>query len=90
MEHHVTLVPEKDRPMFSPAIVVTLKDGRKHTGEYPYERMEWNFDELVAQLQACLPGYPAGKPGFDALVALTRDLQTLPSVAGIIAATAAA
>ena len=87
MEQHVTLVPEKDRPMFSPAIVVTLKDGRKHVGEYPYQRMEWNFDQLLVQLQDCLPGYPAGQPGFDALAALARHLDTLPSVQSIIAAT---
>jgi hypothetical protein len=88
MDRHVTLVPEKDRPMFSPAIVVTMKDGRTHTGEYPYQRMEWNFDQLVAGLQECLPGYPAGKTGFDALVDLTRHLDALPSMEGIIAATA--
>jgi 2-methylcitrate dehydratase PrpD len=88
MDRHVTLVPEKDRPMFSPAIVVTMQDGRKHAGEYPYQRMEWNFDQLVAGLQECLPGYPAGKTGFDALVELTRRLDTLPSMEGIIAATA--
>ncbi len=87
MEQHITLVPEKDRPMFSPVIVVTMKDGRKHRGEYPYQRMEWNFDQLVVQLQDCLPGYPAGKAGIDALVALARDLNGLPSVAAIIAAT---
>ena len=74
-------------PMFSPVIVVTMKDGRKHTGEYPYRWMEWNFDQLVVQLQDCLPGYPAGKAGFEALVALARDLHGLPSVAAIIGAT---
>ena len=89
MEQHVTLVPEKDRPMFSPSIVVTMKDGRKHVGEYPYQRMEWNFEQLVAQMQDCLPGYPSGKAGFDALVSLACDLQDLPSVASIIKATTA-
>ena len=88
MEQHTTLVPEKDRAMFSPAIVVTMKDGGEHRGEYPYQRMEWNFDQLVVQLQDCLPGYPAGKPGFDTLASLARELHTLPSVTGIIAATA--
>ena len=87
MRQHITLVPEKDRPMFSPAIMVSMKDGRTHAGEYPYQRMEWNFDQLVVQLQDCLPGYPAGKSGFDALVALARDLDGLPSMAAIIAAT---
>jgi 2-methylcitrate dehydratase PrpD len=87
MDQHITLVPEKDRPMFSPAIVVTMKDGMRHAGEYPYGRMEWDFNELVDNLQACLPGYPGGKPAFDKLVELSRSLETLTSVQQIIAAT---
>jgi len=87
MERHITLVPEKDRPMFSPAIVVTMQDGTRHRGEYPYDRMAWDFDTLVENLQACLPGYPGGKPAFDRLVELARALDTLASVQPIIAAT---
>jgi 2-methylcitrate dehydratase PrpD len=87
MDQHITLVPEKDRPMFSPAIVVTMKDGTRHAGEYPYGRMEWDFNQLVENLQACLPGYPGGKPAFDKLVELSRSLDTLTSAQQIIAAT---
>ena len=80
MHQHVRLVPEKQRAMFSPAIVVTMRDGTTHSGEYPYQRMEWNFDALVDQLQACLPGFPTGPSGFAALVALTRGLDSLATV----------
>ena len=79
MDKHVTLVPEKNRPMFSPAIVIAMKDGTKHAGEYPYSRMEWDFDELTRNLVECLPGYPAGTAGFDSLVTVCRNLELLPS-----------
>lgn len=87
MTHHVTLVQEKDRPMFSPGIVVKMKDGRTYAGEYPYARMEWNLDQLVERLQDCLPGYPLGKSGFDALMETVRGADRLPSVDRIIQVT---
>ena len=86
MRERVRMVPEQDRAMFSPAITVTMRDGTRHAGEYPYARMEWNFDQLAHELQACLPGFPMGRAGFDALVALTRRLDTLPSTEPIFAA----
>jgi len=80
MRKHVDLVQEKDRGMFSPGAIITLKDGRKLSGEYPYKRMEWNFDELVGQLQRCLPRYPGGKAGLDSLVSTCRSADGLGSV----------
>src|SRR5205823_7104561 len=87
MREHVTLVPEKERAMFSPGISLTLKDGRTLSGEYPYERMEWNLAQLVDRLQECLPGYPLGKEGFDRLAETASALDRLDSVAPILAVT---
>jgi 2-methylcitrate dehydratase PrpD len=87
MTTKVTLVQEKDRPMFSPAISVAMQDGTVHTGEYPYERMAWNFDQLVQRLQECLPGYPLGKDGFDALEQVVRGAGQLEDVKPILSAT---
>ncbi len=80
MMKHVNLVPEKERAMFSPGAIITMKDGAKHVGEYPYQRMEWTFDQLAVQLQRCLPGYGLGKAGLDSLVATTQATDQLPSV----------
>jgi hypothetical protein len=80
MKKHVNLVQEKDRPMFSPGVVITMKDGARYVGEYPYERMAWNLDQLVVQLQRCLPRYPLGKPGLDRLVETVRDAHQLASM----------
>jgi len=87
MNSRVTLVQEKERPMFSPYIEVTMKDGTTYSGDYPYERMEWNFDRLVERLHDCLPGYPLGTSRFDALVDTVRRMDEFDSVAPLIQAT---
>jgi 2-methylcitrate dehydratase PrpD len=87
MHSRVRLVQEKDRAMFSPRIVVKMKDGATYAGEYPYERMAWNFDQLVGRLQDCLPGYSLGKSGFDALVETMRGAERLTSVDPILQVT---
>ena len=87
MNSRVRLVQEKDRAMFSPRIVVKMKDGTTYAGEYPYERMAWNFDQLVGRLQDCLPGYALGKSGFDALVETMRGADRLTSVDRILQVT---
>jgi len=87
MKKHVNLVPEKSRSMFSPGVVITLQDGTRYTGEYPYERMAWNLDQLTVQLQRCLPRYPLGKPGLDLLVRTVRDAHQLESMERIYKAT---
>jgi 2-methylcitrate dehydratase PrpD len=87
MHNKVTLVQEKDRAMFSPGITVTTKDGRTISGEYPYERMEWNLAQLVQRLQECLPGYPLGKAGFDRLVETVTSADRLESVAPVLSVT---
>lgn len=79
----VKLVPQKERPMFSPAITVILKNGAQHEGDYPYARMSWDFNQLESQLHACLSGFPSGKAGFDALVNVVRQVDSLPSMQAI-------
>ena len=80
MNAHVTLVQEKDRALFSPGAVITMKDGTVYTGEYPYERLVWTFDQLAVRLQDCLPGYFLGKAVFDASVETIRGADRLTSV----------
>ena len=87
MNSRVRLVQEKDRAMFSPHIVVKMKNGVTYSGEYPYERMAWNFDQLVGRLEECLPGYSLGKSGFDALVETVRGADRLTSMEPIFQVT---
>ena len=87
MNAHVTLVQEKDRPMFSPAAAVKMKNGATHAGEFPYERLEWSFDQLVERLQDCVPGYSLGKSGLDALVETMRGAERLTSMEPIFQVT---
>lgn len=87
MKNHVTLVRERDRAMFSPAITVKVKDGTTYSGEYPYARMAWTYDQLVERLRGCVPGYPLGQAGFDALVQTLRGAETLATVEPILEVT---
>ncbi len=87
MKNHVDLVQEKDRGMFSPGAVITMKDGRKFKGEYPYKRMEWNFDQLAVQLQRCLPGFPRGAAGLNALVEACRGTDGLDAMQALFEVT---
>jgi 2-methylcitrate dehydratase PrpD len=87
MNSRVKLVQEKDRAMFSPEITVKMKNGTTYTDQYPYERMAWNFDQLVARLQDCLPGYALGKSRFDALVETIRRADRLTSMEPIFQVT---
>ena len=84
--NHTKVIPVWGHPMFSPSVTLKVKDGRAFFGHYPYSRMEWNFDQLVERLQDCLPGYPGGKAALDKLVATTRGMDGLTSVAPIIEA----
>lgn len=81
----VKLVPEKLRPMFSPAIRIRMKDGTAHEDTYPYERMIWTFDQLTQRLHASLPGYPGGRAAFEAMVDLVRGAERWASVQPLLA-----
>ena len=76
----VTVIGEHERPMFSPAIIVRMKGGTTYVGEYPYARMEWNLDQLVARLEDCATGYPLGRARFDDLVEAVRHAERMPGV----------
>jgi len=81
----VSLVGEFARAQFSPRVVVRMKDGRVLDAEYPYRRMTWNFDELVARLEETVVGYPLGRDSFEKLVSTVRSAERLDSVAPLLA-----
>lgn len=88
MRDKVRLVGVHDQPMFSPSITVRRRDGGTVTANYPYERMAWGFDELLAQLDRCTPGLPGGAAFLASLASLTRRLDDLDSTAPLVQAMA--
>lgn len=86
MSAKVRLVASPDRPMFSPRIVVRMTDGAVHEAEYPYERLEWTFDQLVARLHACVPGLPGGQARLDGLVETVGRFDALGSLGPVFEA----
>jgi hypothetical protein len=81
----VSVIGEYGRAGFSPAIEVRLKDGTTYLDDFAYERMMWDFDALVARLEASTARYPLGRPAFDALVEAVRHAEHLESVAPLFA-----
>lgn len=79
----VELVPEPLRPMFSPSISIEMQDGTVFQGDYPYERMVWDFDQLVVRLQDCLSGIHGGSTAFQELVSAVRAIEQEPFAANI-------
>lgn len=88
MRDKVRLVGVHDQPMFSPSITIRRTDGTAVTGNYPYQRLAWGFDELVGQLERCTPGLPGGAAFLASLAGLARRLDGLPSTAPLFEAMA--
>lgn len=71
----VQLVPEELRPMFSPTIEIQMRNGRRISGHYPYERMVWGFEKLALQLQACQDQVPGGANRWQKLVGQVAQID---------------
>ncbi len=86
-QNRVRIIGEFGRDMFSPAITVQMKNGARYDGEYPYQRMEWNFDQLLERQQDPRANFPLGPDAFDALVDTVKALDSLDSLDPIHKAT---
>jgi hypothetical protein len=84
MKERVRLVPQKDRAMFSPEITVRMKNGATFVEDYPYARMEWTFDQLVARLGDCAPEPGVRRSRFDRLTSVIRGLEGEPDIEGVL------
>ncbi len=88
MNTKVRIIGAADWPMFSPSITVYMNDGQAFTGDYPYARMLWNYDQLVERLKDSGAKYPLGGPaGMASLVDLVRTVDDMPSIEPLLRAT---
>ena len=88
MRTKVRIIGAAEWPMFSPSITIHMNDGRAFTGDYPYARMLWNYDQLVERLKDSGPKYPlGGSAGMAALVDLVRTVDGMASVEPLLRAT---
>jgi 2-methylcitrate dehydratase PrpD len=85
MMENVSLRGVYDFPMFSPSVIIRMKDGLAYGDDYPYSRMEWNFDELATQLERCADGIPGGHAKLAEAVMVVRAMDDLDSVAPLFA-----
>jgi 2-methylcitrate dehydratase PrpD len=79
----VSLIPEKDRAMFSPEVSILLSSGEQIRGSYPYSNMEWTFDQLTPRLQ---PGFTAkASTMLEQLITFSAELDSRNSLEGLAA-----
>jgi 2-methylcitrate dehydratase PrpD len=84
MREKVDLVGVYDQPMFSPVVTIRSAGGQAWRGEYPYGRLLWGFDELVARLAGCAPGMRGGGQRLAELADAIRVVDQLESVAPLL------
>jgi len=68
------------RECFAPRMTVTLKDGRRVTGEYDGHELMWDFTRGARELQRFASVLPIPSDRYERLVATVAGLDTAPSV----------
>jgi 2-methylcitrate dehydratase PrpD len=96
LQRRVEIVGVAGRPCFAPRLTVTLRDGRRVSGEYQGRELMWDFERDARELRRFVPGLPIAADVYARLVTAVSDLDQAPSVDALIgltltdAATAAA
>jgi hypothetical protein len=81
----VTLRGVYDFPMFSPSVLIRTVAGLAYQADYPYHRMEWDFEQLALQLRRCVDGIPGGQLKLDQTVATVAAMDEYDSPAALFA-----
>ena len=77
LANRVTIIPSHNMPLFGPRITIKLKDGRSHMIQGTGREFIWDFDEEARRIRGVVPGLPIPAAQFEALIAATRDVDTL-------------
>jgi 2-methylcitrate dehydratase PrpD len=80
LQRRVEIVGVVRRECFAPRMTVTLRDGRRVTGEYHGRELMWDFARDARELRRFVPGLPIAPARYDALVQAVAHLDTAASV----------
>ena len=84
LQRRVEIVGVVGRECFAPRLTITLRDGRRVSGEYHGRELMWDFARDARELRRFLPGLPIATEVYDRLVAAVSGLDTAPSVDALI------
>ncbi len=80
LQQRVEILGVVGRECFAPRMTVTLRDGRRVTGEYHGRELMWDFARDARELRRFLPGLPVAAARYDTLVQAIAHLDTATSV----------
>jgi len=84
LQRRVEIVGAVGRECFAPRLTVTLRNGRRVTGEYDGRELMWDFARDAEVLRRFVPGLPITAPRYDSFVAAVAGLDKAPSVDEIV------
>jgi hypothetical protein len=80
LQRRVEILGVIGRECFAPRLTVTLRDGRRVTGEYDGRELMWDFQRDAEVLRRFVPGLPIGAAQYDRFVAAVAALDKAASV----------
>ena len=87
LQRRVEVLGVVSRGCFAPRLTVTLRDGRRVTGEYHGRELMWDFARDARELRRFVPGLPVSSAQYDRLVQAIARLDGAPGVDEVVALT---
>ena len=84
LQKKVEIVGAVGRECFAPRLTITLKNGRRVTGEYHGRELMWDFARDAEVLRRFVPGLPIAPKRYESFVATVAALDKAPSVDEIV------
>src|SRR5436309_1709267 len=87
LQRRVEILGVVGRECFAPRLTVTMRAGRRVTGEYDGRELMWDFRRDAEVLRRFVPGLPIAPDQYDRLVAAVAGLDKAASVDEVVALT---
>ena len=84
LQKKVEIVGAVGRECFAPRLTITLKNGRRVTGEYHGRELMWDFARDAEVLRRFVPGLPIAPTRYESFVAAVAGLDKASSVDEIV------
>ncbi len=89
LQKRVEVIGEVGRECFAPRITLSLKNGRRVTGEYHGRELMWDFAKDAQELRRFIGGLPIDAQQYERLVGMISMLEQAPSVDELVRLTLA-
>ena len=84
LQRKVEIVGAVGRECFAPRLTITMRDGRRVTGEYHGRELMWDFARDAEVLRRFVPGLPIAPRRYESFVAAVAGLDKAPLVDEVV------